>query len=220
MFDRVKLAFRLTKNLTRLEQAQNYDLNDKPFTKALILRASHYQDDGIRNIKKMVGRIGPIKKDKTIEEFAASCAATIAHDITIKAVEHNNLSAVFPPNKSVPKYSSKVLAFSLLIISGINFGLKEEGIDLNFREVAISATKLFFMLHLAEDITQYLNKGFQEFYTITQSNDLNYTEWHNHISELIPIYVCQWTSDNEELRNTDLIPAFGFLISSLLKASD
>ena len=168
----------------------------------------------------MAGRIGPIKKDKTVEEFAASCAATIAHEITIKAMEHNNLSAVFSPNKPVPKYSSKVIAFSLFVLSGINYGLKGEGIDLDFHKLAIRTTSLFYMFHLANDTAKYLNEGFNEFYDITQSGDLNYAEWHNHISELIPIYVCQWTSSNEELRNTDLIPAFGFLISSLLKASD
>ena len=95
---------------TRLEQANGYEINDKPFTEALMLRASHYQDESIKKTKKMAGRIGLVKKDKTLKEFIASCAATIAHEITIESIKNINMSAAFIPQNPVPKYASKVLA--------------------------------------------------------------------------------------------------------------
>jgi hypothetical protein len=43
--------------LSRVERAKGFLLDDKPFTKALVLRGSHYQVDAYEDLESMTGRI-------------------------------------------------------------------------------------------------------------------------------------------------------------------
>jgi hypothetical protein len=71
MFNRSKTVLGV-KAHSRKEQADTCKLADKPFTKALLSRASQYQDEAEQDLKEMVGRTKTIAQDKTFNEFAAS----------------------------------------------------------------------------------------------------------------------------------------------------
>ena len=124
MFKRIKAALGSGKNPSRTEQAKIFDLTNKQFTQALLLRASQYQDEAVQDLKEMAGRTKPIVEDKTLNEFAASCAATIAHHITTEAIKNIGRNAAFLPYDPVPKYAPMVVAFSLFVLAGLQGQLK------------------------------------------------------------------------------------------------
>jgi hypothetical protein len=117
VFDRIKEVFGVKKH-NRKEQAETYNLSDKPFANALILRGSQYQDEAKSQYRELGGR-RPFTEDKTLEEFAASCAVTIAYHITTRAMESIGRGLVFMPSDPPPKEAPMVVAFSLSILLGI-----------------------------------------------------------------------------------------------------
>jgi hypothetical protein len=70
-------------------------LEDKPFTKALLLRGSYYIDEEINDLKNWAGRLKNISEDNTIEQLFSSCAKSIAYHITLKATEKIGKIATF-----------------------------------------------------------------------------------------------------------------------------
>jgi hypothetical protein len=217
MFDRIKKVLDV-KVHSRREQADTYKLADKPFTRALLLRASHYQDEAERDLKKMVERTKPIAQDKTFNEFAASCAVTIAYHITTEAMKNTGHDAAFLPSTPVPKYAPMVVAYSLFLLTGIQGQLQAEGVELNFREMAADTANLFFMTHPDEEGAKNAMEGIKAFQIVARGNGNNVKDWHDNLMQLIPMYVLQWTTENQELKKHDFVPLFGSLLSSLLKA--
>jgi len=218
MFERIKSIFGGGKKPTRSEQADSYNLDDKPFTRALFLRASKYQDEATGDLKEMSGRTKPVAEPQTLEEFAASCAATIAYHVTTQARKRIGHKATFLPYDPVPNYAQMVVAFSLFVLIGIQGQLKAEGIELDFSKLAARTGNLFFLFHPDEDKLKHINEGIEAFRAVAQSDAGNVKDWHDNLMQLIPIYVLQWTTDDQEFKDLDCIHLFGSMLSSLLAA--
>ncbi|MGH8755619.1 MAG: hypothetical protein ACREU0_07330 [Burkholderiales bacterium] len=120
--------------MTRLERARSFDLTDKPFTQALLSRAAQYQDEAIRDVKDM-GGTRSIPDETSLTRFAASCAATIAHHMTIEAAKTQARSAVFLPYEPVPKFAPMVVAFSLFVLAGIKVSSKPRVLSSHFQKL-------------------------------------------------------------------------------------
>lgn len=216
MFDRIKEVLG-AKVHSRKEQADTYKLADRPFTKALLSRSSQYQDEAEQHLKKMVGRIKPIAQDKTFNEFAASCAVTIAYHITTEAMKNIGRDPAFLPYTPVPTHAPMVVAYSLFVLAGVRGQLQAEGIELDFREMAVDTANLFFMAHPDAERAKNAMEGIKAFQSVTKADVDNVKVWHDNLMQLIPMYVLQWTTENQELKKHDFIPLFGSMLSSLLK---
>lgn len=217
MFDRIREVLGAKKQ-SRRKQAETYNLGDKPFTKALLLRGSEYQDDAKSQYRELGGR-RPFTEDNTIEEFAASCAVTVAYHITTRSMESIARGLVFMPYEPPPKEAPMVVAFSLSILVGIYGQLEAEGIKIDFREATMDTANLFYLCHPDHERAQYAMEGIKVFQALAEQTDRdNVKKWHDNLMELIPIYVLQWTTENAELKKLDHIPLFGSMLSTLLKA--
>jgi len=217
VFDRIKEALNFKKQ-SRKEQAESYSLDDKPFTKALLLRGSQYQDDAKSQYRELRGR-RPFTEDKTLEEFAASCAITVAYHITTRSMESIGRELVFPVHEPPTKEALMVVAFSLTILAGIYGQLEAESIKIDFNEASAGTANLFYLYRPDNERAKYALEGIKMFQALVEELDReNLKEWYDNLMELIPIYVFQWTSENPELKKVDHIPLFASMLSTLLKA--
>lgn len=204
----------------RSQQADSYKIPDKPFAKALITRASHYQDDAKKDLNYMIGEIRPIEKDRNLDEFVSSSAVSIAYIVTIEALESINKPSAFMPKSDTPKYAPLVVAYSLLILSNIHEHLLAEGIKLNIKETAVDTASLFFLYHTEKEKSENIIKGIKTFQALVNEDSANVIDWRDSIKKLIPLYVHQWTTKDTELKNHDFIPLFGSMLSTLLAAAN
>ena len=95
----------------------------------------------------MLGKIRPIEQDRSLNEFVASSAISIAHQLTFEAMEDLGRESEFLPNMSTPKDAPLVVAYSLFILAGIQGNLESEGIYLEFKEIAVDTASLFYLYH-------------------------------------------------------------------------
>ena len=218
MFERIKTLLRGRKH-SMTEQAETYVLTDKPFSRALLLRASQYGDEAEHDLKEMFGSLKPIAEAKTLDEFAASCAVMIAFTITSEAMKSIGRDRTFMPYDPVPKDALMVVAFSLFVLVGIHGKLKAEGFQLDFTKLALDTACLFFMYHPVQERVKNVMEAQKIFKDVAAKADAgNVREWHDNLMQLIPMYVLQWTTESAELKKLDFIPLFGSMLSGLLKA--
>src|SRR6266446_8939542 len=195
-----------------------YNLSGKPFTKALLLRGSNIRDKADQELKKIEDPFLKIIKDslyqptlqeKTLHEFAANCTHTIVFDITEKAAKNIDLVTPFLPSKSVPKYASTVVAYSLFILTGLYLQLKKDHVELGYEILVGDTACSLFKLHNDEERAKNAMAGIEAFKAFTKSDDDNYKKWHDDLMILINMYIFQWTKEDLEIKNYDFIPQFG-----------
>lgn len=219
MLQGLKSFFNREKVVPKIERAKSFDLTDRPFTQALLLRAAEYQDEAIQDIKEMGGHRS-VPDEPSLIAFATTCANTIAYHVTIEAARSQGHNAVFLPGEPLPKYAPMVVAFSLFVLAGIQGQLKAEGIEFAFRDAAAETAKLFYLALPDDERVTNASHGIDVFRAIAQSNSANVRNWHDSLMKIIPIYVLQWTTQNGELKQVDCLALFGGMFSGLLKAVD
>lgn len=209
---------RSEKNTSRSKKLEEFDFSNKPFTKALCLRAVEYHDEAINDLKESLGSIRPIKENNTINELVASCAITISMHIVHEASQNIGFDASFLPSQQIPKDAPIIIAFSIFLLSGIQDPLEAEGINLDFRELIADLATLFFMFHPDEERAKNALNGIETFQFIVNADDDKVKKWNQDLIKLLDIYILQWTSDKKEMKEIDCIPLFGGLLSALLKS--
>lgn len=217
MLNRLKSLFGGQKTVTRVERANSFGLSDKPFTRALVLRAAQYQDDTIHDLENM-GGTRPIHDEKSLNAFAASCASTIAYHVAVEAAKSQGRNPAFLPHEPVPTYAPMVVAFSLFVLAGIQGQLKAEGVELAFQEIAASTANLFYLAHPDDERISNASRGIAAFRSIAKADAENVRTWHDNLMKIVPMYVLQWNTDNKELKQLDCMSLFGSMLASLLKA--
>jgi hypothetical protein len=202
---------------SRTERANSFDLANKPFTRALVLRASNYLEETLHELKSM-GSVRPIQDEKTLEAFAASCASTIAYHVSVEAAKSQERNACFLPYEPVPSYAPMVVAFSLFVLAGIEGHLKAEGVAIAFPEVAASTANLFFLSHPDDERVPNVKRGITAFQSVAKADVENVRSWHDNLMKVVPMYVLQWNTQNAELKKIEFIPLFGGMLAGLLRA--
>lgn len=201
------------------DQVKQYNLAERPFSEALLLRATTYQDEAHQSLRKAVGSVKPFEKPNSLEALAASCAASIAYQVTVDAAVTIGRDVVFLPSMPVPDDAPFVLAFSLLVLAGMHGPLSGEGLDPDFREMAVQNTSMFFVAHTSEQVTSNCVAGIEAFQaTVKAAGDHKVVaQWHDNLMGIVSLYIRHWTTTSAKLKNEDFGPAFGQLLSSLLR---
>ncbi|HOG17036.1 MAG: hypothetical protein A4E73_00763 [Syntrophaceae bacterium PtaU1.Bin231] len=194
------------------------DLTKKPFTKALLLRASLCQGGAGNGLKEKLGRTKPIIRAKTLNESAARCAVAVAGQITAEAMKNTRLGAKFLPRVTPPDHAPIAVAYSLCILSAVHSHLQEEGVHLDFKQMSTDTANRFFARHPDGERAKNARDGIRTFRTVTRAYKDHFRNWHDQLMLLIPLYLFQWTTTNPELKKYDFIPLFGNILSSFLKA--
>jgi hypothetical protein len=201
--------------LSRTEQAKTYDLTGKPFTQALLSRASQYQDEARSAYRDREG-IKPPAGNETLEQFAASCALTIVYYITVRSMKGIGRSPLMPSGP-VPVDAPVFVAFGLSVLSGVYCRLAAEGIKLDFRDMTAQTLRIFFLLHRETERAKTAVDGLKTFQTLTAGDRNSVKKWQHNLLQLIPLFMMQWTTDNAKLKKIDFIPLFGSMLLSLLR---
>ena len=143
----------------RIENEYGAALEDKPFTRALILRAADFTDESIEYIEKAGGEIKSISAPETLKEEVATAAVLVSTSITFKAMENLGRSAVYPSNKPIPHDATQVFAFSLFLLAYILEPVNQEGFDISLNDVSLRTILQFIGRHPSakEELEQIWN---------------------------------------------------------------
>ena len=71
-----------------------------------------------------------------------------------------------------------------------------------------------------DERVQYAMAALDTFKELVNTKHPKVIEWHGMLAKLVPAYVLQWTTQDENLSNLDMSPMFGSLLRSFLKVSN
>ena len=200
----------------RIEMVQDYLVQAKPFTKALMLRASQYCDESYDELKKMVRKVNYREDDKTFEDFVASSAIIISQEITKQAAKSIGVNTNYMPGLDIPKEDSFIVGFSVCILYLINEFLVGDEVTINLKFAILDTAKLHYMLHDNQEASERAFEGIKVFQEIQADNSKAISDWRDGMSKLVSIYVLQWNSNNAEFTKLDCIPLFGKCLKMLI----
>ena len=192
-----------------MEMVQDYLPQAKPFTKALMLRASQYGDESYDELKKMVRKVNYEDDDKTFEDFVASSALTISKEITNQAAKSIGVKTNYMPDFDIPREAPYIVGFSVCILHLINEFLLGDEVTINLKFATIDTAKLHFMFHDNQEASERALEGVKIFEEVQANRSKAVNDWRDGLSKLISVYVLQWTSDNDEFKKFECIPLFG-----------
>jgi hypothetical protein len=194
---------------------QDYLPLAKPFTKALVLRASQRGDEAYDDLEKSLGKINYQEDDTTFEDFVASATVATSIGVTKLAAQTIGLEAGYLPGSKIPKEAPIVVAFSLSILHLINEFLLGDEVTINLKPAVIDTAKMHYMLHDNQEASERAFEGVKLFQEIQGNNSKSVKDWWEGMSKLVSLYVLQWTSDNADLKKLDCIHLFGKCLKML-----
>ncbi len=216
MFDNLKSLMGIRKPINAMDYVRSLNLDDRPFTKALFLRAASLIDSAAIEIDVKL----PSFENADITRFAETAIINVAVSITELSGKAIGQPVFYLPDDPVPSNSSIVVAYSQHVAAILTGHLKDDGIKCDFNRIGLELAYQPFMVKPIDEIVQYSNAGINTFKQLTAVNYPKVVEWHDLLAQLILMYVVQWTSQDQNVRNTDLSNAFAGLLRSRLKASN
>jgi len=203
-----------------MERVQDHLPQAKPFTKALMLRASQHVDEAYDDLKKMIGKVNSDDTEQTFEEFVTSCASCVAQEITSKAAKSINVSNAFYPGFELPKEARYVSGFSLYVLFLISEYLTGDDVKIDIWKTVIEAARtdyqFFYRLDQIEEGAKLAKDAVTVFEEVQAGKGQSITAWKDGLSKAISMYVLQWTSDNAEFKKFDCVPFFGKSLKILI----
>ena len=187
-----------------MDYVRSLYLDDRPFTKVLFLRAASLIDSAAIEIDVKL----PSFKNADITRFAETAIITVAFSITELSGKAIGQSVVYLPDNPVPRNSSLIVAYSLSVAAILTSHLKVDGINCDFDRLTSELAGQPFMVKSIDERVQYAIAGINTFKQLASSDYAKVIEWHGLLAKLIPMYVVQWTSQDQNMRNTDLSKAF------------
>lgn len=223
-----KIMFELLKKREKkafcwTERVKSFDLSDKKFTEALILRACHLYDKA--------ESVGPIIPDpeslfESLGGFATLCAGSVAYTITSRALHSTDLSLfdfVSPPGP--PKQAPAVVAFAIYVTIVISGELEADGLKLDDPKLISTLLPRFFPHSSREDYEKYAEESWRFYESLMKagSDNSNVEKWGNSLCKLVPppenlflAYVYSWTDENPLFSEEKYQELFGSLLKNLL----
>lgn len=200
----------------RMEIVQEYLTQAKPFTKALMLRASQRGDEPYDDLKMMAGEAKYQENDTSFEDFVASTAVATSIGVTKLAAQTIGIEANYQPGSEIPKGAPCVVAFSLCILHSINELLLGDAVAINLKLAVIDTAKMHYIFHDNKEASERAFEGFKLYQEIQANRSKAANEWRDGMSKLVSLYVLQWTSNNSELKKLDCINLFGKCLKMLI----
>jgi hypothetical protein len=216
MFDHMKSLMGIRKPINAMDYARSLDLNHKPFTEALFLRAASLIDSAAIEVDVKL----PSFQNTNITRFAETAIITVAFSIMELAGKAIGQPVVYLQDDPVPNNFSLVVAYSLYVAAILTGHLKADGISCDFDRLATELAGQPFTVKSVDERVQYAITGINTFKHLTSVKHPKVIEWHGLLAKLIPAYVMQWTSQDRNMRDMEVSAAFAGLLRSLLKASN
>jgi hypothetical protein len=188
----------------------------KPFTKALMLRASQRGKAIPEEQKKPLKTISYPEKNTKFEDFVASSAVATSVGVAQLAAQGIGINPNFLPGSKIPKEASILVAFSLCILKIINQFVLGEGVKIDLKLAVIDTAKMHYMFHNNQEASERAFEGVTFFQEVQASNSKDIGAWREGMSKLVSMYVLQWTSEHLELKNLNCIPLFGKCLKMLI----
>lgn len=216
MFDKVKSMLGMRKPLNAMGYVRSHNLDDRPFTKALFLRAAFLIDSSAIEMDVQL----PSYEGTHIMSFAETAVITVAFQITELGGKAIGQPVVYLPDDTVPSQFALVGAYSQYVAAILTSHLKGDGINCDFNRIGCEVAGQPFLIKPIDERVQYAMAALDTFKELVSANHPKVIEWHGMLAKLVPAYVLQWTTQDETLNNLDMSPMFGGLLRSLLKASN
>jgi hypothetical protein len=219
MLDKLKSLFagRATALVPLADQIPN--LPSRPFTYALLLRAAHLSDEAVRDLRKMVGQTPPLAALPTLDAKIRSAVSVVACQIVADAKEVATGQSIYMPGGKLPKDAQLVAAFGFLVIAAIARPVREEGCELDNREICADLINSMFMMHTLEERTEVYRQAASIVVEVSKVDLPNVREWTDNLFQLVGGYICQFTSADVRLTQTKFSPLFGSMLKTFLSSA-
>ena len=196
------------------------ELVHKPFTAALVRRAKDIEEEVESELASVVGRRQPTESAGALKDIVASGAVVVVFRITTEAAQAANRTAIFLPGAPLPMYASAVVAYSCFVLACLQGHMKQEGIDLEFRDLVIKTTNLFFFGFPDEERANNAFAGVTAFQKLMGADGEELKKWYDDLARHVLLYIVQQTTSDPELKKLDLVPLLGNLLSRLVLAME
>jgi hypothetical protein len=200
----------------RMELAKDFLAQAKPFTKALMLRATQRGNEGYKDLKKAEGKSDYSSNDTKFEDFVASSAVATSVGLAQLAANRIGLDPNFRPGSEIPKEAPNVVAFSLCILHVINEFLAGDGVTINLKLALIDTARMHYLFYGNQEASERAFEGVKLFKEIQANDSKEMRAWREGMSKLVSMYVLQWISENFDLKKLDCISLFGKCLKLLL----
>jgi hypothetical protein len=188
----------------------------KPFTKALLLRASQRGNDTYADLKMMEEKVNNQEEGTTFEDFVASSAVAASVGVAQLAAKAIGIEISYMPGSQIPKEAPFVVAFSVCLLHFINEFLLADGVTINLKLASIDTAKLHYMVRDNQEASERAFEGIKVFKEIQANNSKVVNDWRQGMSRLVSMYVLQWISDNADFKKLDCISLFGKCLKMLI----
>jgi hypothetical protein len=200
----------------RMELAKDFLAQAKPFTKALMLRATQLRDQGYKDLKEPEQKPDYLGNDTKFEDIVASSAIATSVGLAQLAAKRIGLEPNFLPGSEIPKEAPTVVAFSLCILHVINEFLAGDGVTINLKLALIDTARMHYLFYGNQEASERAFEGLKLFKEIQSNDSKDICAWREGMSKLVSIYVLQWISENLDLKKLDCISLFGKCLKLLL----
>ncbi|HZQ01361.1 MAG TPA: hypothetical protein VFB13_17580 [Reyranella sp.] len=200
------------------------ELSDRPFTRALLLRAAKEVDESKRHLDDMMGRRSPaLPALDTLDQRIASAASVIAFHVTHEASKEAGCKPfVYASGDKISVETQMVIAFGFVVIMSLLKPLEHEGYKLDFRETGISLTSNTLMLMKPEEIVAAHQAAAEIFKGLAQAmgEHPNVQEWMDNTTKLVSFYVEQFTTTVPKLKEMKIAPLLGAQLKTFLSSRE
>ncbi len=204
-----------TSNTSKYEKALSYNLKDKPFTNAVILRAGKEIDTSKTFLTDQLGEMQAGKTDSTLKEFVFTSVVAVSSSITMMALDYNGLTMALKPDSSQLNYLPLINIYNLYVITNINSQVNNEGFELDYMNLLYQTTLINYMFHSENKKVEEGSKSIEDFKSLLGSDSDGIKTWGEALHKTTILHIMQWPEDSPNHKDTK--PMFGQILSSLLK---
>jgi hypothetical protein len=201
---------------TRTERLGGYDLSQRPFTKAMLLRAAADTDAAEKQLHAMIPLMKRGREPSDLDEWIESSTQSFAFHVTATAMDNIGRRMLLPGDP-VPDNERAVVAFSFSVVLALFEPLKKEGYELNFRDTCAGVTHLFAMMHEKNEQFKLYEQSAALFGQVAKSDLPNVKDWREGLEKLVYIFVIQWSSTDVKVKQMKFPSLFGSMLRSFLK---
>jgi hypothetical protein len=202
---------------SRAERLFDVDLDKRPITRAMLLRAAEVNDDNEKWLNSL-GRKSHKEKPTTLAKEIQSAVLIDALRITTDAQEAIGLKwNPFLPGDPLSPHTNLVATFALFVIFNIVGQLRKEGHnDPDDSTLFPRLVDALFLTGSTDEKTNIYKLSLHTFNQVLRSDAPNVREWVKSLSDLVVLYLI----GDEKLKQRGFPFLFGSMLKSLLSAAE
>ena len=204
---------------TRTQKVADFDLTNRPLTKALLLRYARMTDELEKDLKNTYGRTQPLKEVESLEKMIDEAIISEISELietSLKEIKRE----IFFPWLPIPKDAPLIFVFSILLSTLIEGDIAKEGYSAGRKKIAASVCLLLLTGHKEQEREISIMSGFKCYSLFAMDETPDTVEWKRTLVNLFILYKSELINSSEsKLNSISSLPLFGKMLEFLLDAN-